>query len=131
MSQSQLSLLWVTIEPGYDETRLLLTCGETGAVMRARLPPVPMQPRALAMLLEGLSAYFGQSLTAVVDATVRGGGIHPNQWARLLDEIDSEQVRVQWVVAPGAVERDRFLKKTRGDFSVARRLLTFAATGLK
>lgn len=126
-----LSLLWVTIEPGYDETRLLLTCSLTGAVIRARLPPVPAQPRALAALLEALSAWFGQSLTAVVDASVQDGGIHPNQWARLLDEIDGEQVRVEWVVAPAPAERDRFLEETRGDFSAARRLLTFAATGLK
>jgi hypothetical protein len=126
-----MSLLWVTIEPGYDETRLLLTCGQTGAVMRARLPPVPVQPRALAALLEALSAWFGRPLTAVVDVAVRDSGIHPNQWARLLDEIDGEQARVEWVVAPGPAERDRFLEETGGEFSAARRLLTFGATGLK
>lgn len=126
-----MSLLWVTIEPGYDETRLLLTCGQTGAVLRARLPPVPVQPRAMATLLGALSAWFGQPLTAVVDAAVRDCGLHPNQWARLLDEIDSDQVRVEWVVAPGPAERDRFLEEAGGDFSAARRLLSFAATGLK
>jgi hypothetical protein len=48
-----------------------------------------------------------------------------------LDEIDGEQVRVEWVVAPGPAERDRFLEEAGGDFGAARRLITFAATGLK
>jgi len=126
-----MSLLWVTIEPGYDETRLLLTCGQIGAVLRARLPPVPAQPRAMAALLEALSAWFGRPLTAVVDAAVRDSGLHPNHWARLLDEVDGESVRVEWVVAPDAAERDRFLEQAGGDFSQARRFLGFAATGLK
>ncbi len=126
-----MSLLWATIEPGCDETRLLLTCGQTGAVLRGRLPPVPAQPRAMAALLEALSAWFGRPLTAVVDAVVRDSGLHPNQWAQLLEEIDGEHVRVEWVVAPSPAERDRFLEETGGDFSAARRLVTFAATGLK
>ena len=108
-----------------------MTCGQIGAVLRARLPPVPAQPRAMAALLEALSAWFGRPLTAVVDAAVRDSGLHPNHWARLLDEVDGESVRVEWVVAPDAAERDRFLEQAGGDFSQARRLLGFAATGLK
>jgi hypothetical protein len=42
--------------------------------------------------------------------------------------MDSEQVRVQWVVVPTSRERDRFLGEM-GDFSSAKRLATFAATG--
>ena len=126
-----MSHLWVTIEPGQDETRLLLTCGQTGAALRARLPSAPAQPRAMAALLEALSAWFGRPLTAVVDAAVRDCGLHPQQWARLLDEIDGDQVRVEWVVSPGPAERDRFLEEAGGDFSRARKLLSFAATGLK
>jgi hypothetical protein len=125
-----MSHLWVTIEPGQDETRLMLTCGQTGAALRARLPPVPAQPRALAALLEALSAWFGRSLTAVVDAAGRDSGPHPNQWSRILGEVDGEQVRIEWVVVPSAAERDRFLERAGGDSSAARRLLTFAATGL-
>jgi hypothetical protein len=126
-----MSHLWVTIEPGHDETRLLMTCSQAGAVLRARLPPVPVQSRAIAALLQALSAWFGQSLTAVVAAELRDGGLHPNQWALLLDEIASEQVRVEWVVAPLPRERDRFLLEVEGDFAAARRRITFAATGLK
>ncbi len=36
-----MSTLWVSIEPGSDETRLMVTSARTGAALRARLPPVP------------------------------------------------------------------------------------------
>jgi hypothetical protein len=123
-----MSPLWMSIEPGYDETRLMLTAGRVGAALRARLPPVPSQPRALAHLLEAVSAWYGAPLTAVIDAGAEGALHHPTRWAQLLGEIDGEQVRVEWVVVPARVERDRFLGEL-GDFSAAKRLVTFAATG--
>ena len=126
-----LSLLWMTIEPGYDETRLMLTAAGMGAVLRARLPPVPRQAGSLGALLEALSTWFGEPLTAVVDADARESALHPSRWSQLLGEIDSELVKVEWVVAPTTAERDRFLAASGGDFRKARRLLTFAATGLK
>ena len=86
-------------------------------------------PRALAQLLEALSAWYGMPLTAVIDAGAEGALHHPQRWAQLLGEIDGEQVRVEWVVVPARAERrDRFLGAL-GDFSAAKRLLTFAATG--
>lgn len=124
-----MSPLWMSIDPGHDETRLMLTEARVGAALRARLPPVPRQPRALAQLLEALSAWYGMPLTAVIDAGAEGALHHPQRWAQLLGEIDGEQVRVEWVVVPARSEyRDRFLGEL-GDFSAAKRLLTFAATG--
>jgi hypothetical protein len=124
-----MSPLWMSIDPGHDETRLMLTEARVGAVLRARLPPVPRQPRALAHLLEAVSAWYGTSLTAVIDAGASGALHPPQRWAQLLGELDGEQVRVEWVVVPARAERrDRFLGEL-GDFSAARRLLTFAATG--
>jgi hypothetical protein len=124
-----MSPLWMSIDPGHDETRLMLTEAQVGAALRARLPPVPRQPRALAQLLEALSAWYGMPLTAVIDAGAEGALHHPQRWAQLLGEIDGEQVRVEWVVVPArSKHRDRFLGEL-GDFSAAKRLLTFAATG--
>jgi hypothetical protein len=124
-----MSPLWMSIDPDHDETRLMLTEARVGAALRARLPPVPRQPRALAQLLEALSAWYGMPLTAVIDAGAEGALHHPQRWAQLLGEIDGEQVRVEWVVVPARTERrDRFLGEL-GDFSAAKRLLTFAATG--
>jgi len=123
-----MSLLWMSIDPDHDETRLMLTEARMGAALRARLPPVPRQPRALAQLLEALAAWYGMPLTAVIDAGAEGALHHPERWAQLLGEIDGEQVRVQWVVVPARAERDRFLGEL-GDFSAAKRLITFAATG--
>jgi len=123
-----MSPLWMSIDPDHDETRLMLTEARVGAALRARLPPVPRQPRALAQLLEALAAWYGMPLSAVIDAGAEGALHHPERWAQLLGEIDGEQVRVQWVVVPARAERDRFLGEL-GDFSAAKRLVTFAATG--
>jgi hypothetical protein len=123
-----MSLLWMSIDPDHEETRLMLTEARVGAALRARLPPVPRQPRALAQLLEALAAWYGTSLSAVIDAGAEGALHHPERWAQLLGELDGEQVRVQWTVVPARAERDRFLGEL-GDFSAAKRLLTFAATG--
>lgn len=124
-----MSPLWMSIDPDHEETRLMLTEARVGAALRARLPPVPRQAGALAQLLEALSAWYGMPLTAVIDAGAEGALHHPQRWAQLLGEIDGEQIRVEWVVVPARTERrDRFLGEL-GDFSAAKRLLTFAATG--
>ena len=122
-----MSTLWVSIEAGCDETQLMVTSARTGAALRARLPALPSQPQALTLLLQGLSAWFGEPLTAVVAADKEGVLAHPERWAQLLGELDGEQTRIQWVVVPPA-ERDRFLGEL-GDFSSAKRLISFAATG--
>lgn len=126
-----MSLLWMTMQPGYDETRLMLTDSQVGAAMRARLPPVPEQTGSLAALLTAISGWYGRSLTVVVDAGDQDGVRHPERWQKLLGEIDGESVKVEWVVVPTAAERDRFLGELDGDWRAARRLLTFGATGLR
>ena len=125
-----MSFLWMTIEPDFDETRLMLTEGRVGAALRARLPPVPRQPRAISQLLEAISAWYGEPLSAVVAAGAEDAQRHPERWAQLLGETDGERIRVEWVVVPPPSGRDRFLGEL-GDFSSAKRLVTFAATGQK
>ena len=125
-----MSFLWMAIEPGEEETRLMLTESRVGTALRARLPPVPRQPRALALLLEAITAWYGQPLSAVVDAGAEGAQRHPERWAQLLGEIDGENARVEWVVVPTSAERDRFLGEM-GDFSSAKRLVVYGATGQK
>jgi hypothetical protein len=119
----------MSIEPRHHDTRLMLTLSRVGETLRARLPLVPHQPRALAMLLEALSAWYGTSLTAVIDAAAEDVQLDSEKWRRLLAEVDGEQVRVQWVVVPTAAERNRFLGAVDGDFRPSGRLVNFAATG--
>ncbi len=65
----------------------------------------------------------------MLDADAEDVAHHPERWARLLGELDGEQVRVEWVAyARRAGERDRFLGAL-GEFRSARRLLAVAATG--
>ena len=126
-----MSFLWMTIEPDYDETRMMLTDSRVGAALRARLPPVPAQSGSLGALLEALSSWYGQPLCAVVAAEDRASGLHPTRWRQLLGEIDSEQVKVEWVVVPTTAERDRFLGDVEGDWRSSKRLLIHGATGLR
>lgn len=81
------------------------------------------------MILEGLSAWFGEPFCAVLDAEAEDVLRHPERWARLLGELDGEQIRVEWVGhSRSSAARDRFLGAV-GDFHRAKRLITFAATG--
>ncbi len=124
-----MSPLWISIEPRRAETRLMLTQAPAGTALRARLPVLPAQPCGLTLLLQGLAAWYGQPLCAVLDADAEDVAHHPERWARLLGELDGEQVRVEWVAyARRAGERDRFLGAL-GEFRSARRLLAVAATG--
>jgi len=124
-----MSPLWMSIEPRIAETRLLLTQAPGGTALRARLPVVPCQPSGLTLLLQGLAAWYGQPLCAVLDADAADVARHPERWARLVGELDGEQVRMEWVARSLARgERDRFLGAV-GDFRSARRLLALAATG--
>ena len=124
-----MSPLWISIEPMIAETRLMLSQAQVGTALRARLPREPHQPCGLRLLLEGLAAWYGQPLVAVLDAEAEDVWHHPERWARLLGELDGERIRVEWVGnSRSTSSRDRFLGAT-GDFRRARRLLTFAATG--
>lgn len=124
-----MSPLWMSIEPMIVETRVMLSVPGVGTALRARLPLLPRQPHALSMLLEGLSAWYGEPFCAVLDAEAEDVLRYPERWTRLLGELDSEQVRVEWVGHSRlSYERDRFLGAV-GDFHRAKRLITFAATG--
>lgn len=124
-----MSPLWMSIEPGPRETRLMLTQPLVGAALRARLPPLPAQPDALGLLLRGLAAWYGQPFCAALDAESEDVRQHPERWACLLGDLEDALIQVEWVGRPGSPERrDRFLGAV-GDFGSARRLVTLAATG--
>jgi len=124
-----MSPLWMSIEPMAAETRLMLSQARVGTVLKARLPPRPHQPGGLRMLLEGLAAWYGEPLDAVLDADAEDVLHHPERWSRLLGDLDSERIRVEWAgLSRATVTRDRFLGDL-GDFRTARRLLTFTTTG--
>jgi hypothetical protein len=119
----------MSIEPQATETRLELSEGRRGLVLRARLPQLPQQERALGTLLEALSAWYGRSLTAVLDADAQDVAQHPERWTRLLGDLDGERISEQWVSVPRlAFRRDRFLGRLGGS-GRRRGLVGYAATG--
>lgn len=119
--------LWMSIEPQLLETRLSLSVPLVGPVLRARLPTEPMHPRALAMLLEALSCWYGRPLCAALDAGAEDVVKSPERWSRLLGELDGERVFMEWVHL-GEARRDRFLGRL-GSFERAGRLTSFASGG--
>lgn len=122
------SPLWMSIEPLTAEVRLMLSDPTAGTTLKARLPAPPAHPRALAMLLEALSAWYRLPLQAVLDADAPDVQRHPERWAHLLGDLPGLDIHVEWVARLDARRRDRFLGPM-GDFSSARRLVTRAATG--
>jgi hypothetical protein len=120
--------LWLSIEPTPSETRLLLSCSNFGVVMKARLPPMPAHPHALAQLLEALAAWFGLPLCAVLDADAQDVQAHPEKWADYLGPLESPNIRISWGMPMHFAKRDRFFGAL-GKFTRAKRLINRAATG--
>jgi hypothetical protein len=120
--------MWVSVEPLAEEIRLSLSVPDKGVKLRARLPAVPVEPRALAMLLEALVAWHGQPLCAVVDADASDVSCQPERWARLLGELDGSHIQVKWSSRPARPPRDRFLGAL-GGFRHADRVLAHARGG--
>jgi hypothetical protein len=121
--------LWMAIQPDVVEVRLMLTQAQVGTSLRARLP-IPRSPRALAMLLESLAAWYGQPFTAALDAESVDVERHPERWAQLLSGLDEKQITVEWIGHSRHDERERFFRPL-GDFRRARRVISLAATGQK
>jgi len=122
--------LWMSIEPGTSEVRLMLSEPSQGTVLKARLRP-PEHIRALPLLLEALSAWHHLPLHAVLDADAADVRRHPDRWALLVGDLPALDVTVEWVTHPKRAERrarSRFLDEL-GPFDTARRLINFGATG--
>jgi hypothetical protein len=106
----------------------MLSEPSAGTALKARLPPEPADGRALIMLLEAVSLWYGLPLHAVLDADAEDVRRHPERWALLLGDAPERAVRVEWVAVPRPRKHDRFLE-SMGDFAAGRKLVSFAATG--
>jgi len=120
--------LFAALEPVGPHVRLMLSEPMAGTSLKARLPSEPRQERSVVMLLEALALWYGQPLHAVIDADALDARRHPERWARLLGDPPEPHVRVEWLGVPRVRQHDRFLE-SMGDFSTARRLVSFAGTG--
>ena len=123
------SPLWLVIDPRQEETRLLLVGPPEGTALKARLPRLPRHPRAAAMLLESIAAWFQRPITAVLDADASRTQIDPTSWSELLADLPGIDLSVAWVetqVAPA--RRDRFFEGV-ADMRTAKRLLSLATQG--
>ena len=122
--------LWLTIAPDVMDTRMMMTMGGVGQVLRARFPLIPRQPEGLSLFLRGIAAWYGQPFCAVLDAESQDVFEHPERWARMLGDLDDAAIHVEWVMRGKGVTRDRFMDGLPG-FARSERLITYAATGLQ
>jgi hypothetical protein len=125
-----MSPLWMSIEPDISGTRIMMTLGGSGTVMRARFPHIPKHPEALGLFLRGIGAWYGRPFCAVLDADAQDVWDHPERWARYLGDLDDSEVQVEWRGYSESFRHDP-LVGTVGDFRRARRLIGFTATGQK
>lgn len=125
-----MSQIWISIQPETVETKIMITRGEQGCVMRARLPSAPENPEALPMFLRAIAIWYGEPVHAVLDAGSVEVYNHPEKWARLIGDVDDALIQVQWSGYEKWPPGDK-LSGTVGDFRSARRLLTFAGVGIK
>ena len=121
--------LWISIVPKHEQVQLLLTDPGRGTVLKARLP-LPRSQHTMRQLLETLSSWYCRPLVAVLDADAEEFSDHPERWGVLLGEVDDLDVTVRWVRRKAEQQRDRYFDGM-GDFSGARRSLSFSATGQK
>jgi len=77
-----MSPLWMSIEPDISGTRIMMTQGGCGTIMRARLPHIPKQPEALGLFLRGVGAWYGRPFCAVLDADAQDVWDHQSQVRR-------------------------------------------------
>jgi hypothetical protein len=75
-----------TMRLGPNAVRLLMTDENQNEILKARLPLRPIHPRSVTTLLEGLSLWAGQPLTAALGAAGRSGPTYaewlfgPDRW---------------------------------------------------
>ncbi len=120
--------LWMSIEPVGSEVRMMLTAPAASTMMKARMPNPPAHPRAVISFLEAITLWYGQPLRAVIDADAEDVRQNPARWAMLLGDAPELAVAVQWAAVPRRAKKDRYLAPM-GDFTSARQLVSFAATG--
>jgi hypothetical protein len=121
--------LWMAIEPLLKETHLVLSVPISGIAMKARLPALPTHPRAVAMMLESISAWYRRPLTAAIDAEALGVQHHPERWCELLGDLPGIDLSVEWVSRAAHKEGHDSFFDALGDMRSAKRLATIAATG--
>ena len=63
-----MSRIWMSIEPEFPETKIMMTMAGVGTLMRARFPVAPENPEALQLFLRGIAAWFGEPFCVVLDA---------------------------------------------------------------
>jgi hypothetical protein len=116
--------IWVAIQPGCTETRILATHRAQQTLLKARLSVRPAHPRAIPALLEALALWEGESVRAAlcVDGSVDG---HARQLVRDLYPLDEPTPLYQLDVVDVRRRKRREAIEGMGDFRDLRQLLLF------
>lgn len=126
-----MSCLWLSLEPCRQEVRLSLSTSMSGPALRGFLPLPPARSQAVPLFLESLTEWFGLPLCVALDADAEDVRRRPDVWTHCLSGLEAPRFRVEWVTLPSRQSnRDKYLGEVRSS-SRARRLVRFAAAGLR
>ena len=116
--------IWVAIQPGCSETRILATQRAQQTLLKARLAIRPAHPRAIPTLLEALALWEGEPVRAAlcVDASVDG---HARRLVRDLYPLNELTPLYQLDVVDVHRRKRREAIEGMGDFRDLRQLLLF------
>ena len=116
--------IWVAIQPGCTETRILATQRARQTLLKARLAGHPAHPRAIPTLLEALALWQGEPVRAAlcVDGSVDG---HARALVRDLFHVHEPTPLFRLDVVDGHRRKRRDAIEGMGDFRDLRKLLLF------
>ena len=119
-----MSDIWMGIAPERHATRVLAMAGPSETILKARLSPSPMHPRAMATLIEAVAIWLGAQVRAALCAAERGEGSDSSLYREAFADVGSALYTLDWVPAAGRRRRHRDVPGV-GVFADLRQLVMF------
>jgi hypothetical protein len=120
-----MSNIWIGISPGPSATRVLAMSGASETILKARLSPAPVHPRAMATLLEAVALWQGTKVHAALCVGEKDGAYDSSLYREAFADMGGPLYSLDWVPVPGRGRRRHRDIQGVGDFADLRQLLLF------
>jgi hypothetical protein len=104
-----MSDIWMGISPEREATRVIAMAGPSETILKARLLPTPMHPRAMATLLDAVAMWQGAKVRAVLSVADWDGGSASAFYREAFTDFGGPLYTLDWVPASRRVRRHRDL----------------------
>jgi hypothetical protein len=119
-----MSDIWMGISPEPHATRVLAMAGPSETILKARLSPSPMHPRAMATLIEAVALWQGARVRAALCAAGSGEASDSSIFREAFTDFGSALYTLDWVPALDRRRRHRDVSGV-GSFADLRQLVMF------